>query len=185
MARLLSEGMAQALRDRKPLVLLAEIEHPDGTARMWTGVGPLFWNGYVWTGTSQLGTITPIKNTSDLIIQEIKFTLVGADPEVVATLNDNVRNRSGNVWLGCLEDNGTVVPDAFQVVDATLDYQSFSASEDGTVAVTIAARTGFYTLDRALDEAWTSEEHRLEYPDDSGFDLISGLQNQTLQWTQS
>jgi hypothetical protein len=53
------------------------------------------------------------------------------------------------------------------------------------VAISITARTGFYTLDRALDEAWTSEEQHILYPNDSGLDLISGLQNQTLQWTQT
>jgi hypothetical protein len=54
-----------------------------------------------------------------------------------------------------------------------------------TVAISITARTGFYTLERALDEAWTTEEQKLTYPTDSGLDLISGLQNQTIQWTQT
>jgi hypothetical protein len=79
----------------------------------------------------------------------------------------------------------TVIKDPYQIVDAQLDYQSFSAAADGTVAISITARTGFYTLDRALDEAWTSEEQHILYPNDSGLDLISGLQNQTLQWTQT
>lgn len=175
--------MAEALRRKRPLALLAEIDHPAGAARFWTGIGPLSWNGYVWTGSSTLGTVTPIQHTSDLVVQEINFTLVGADPAVVATLDDDVRNRSGKVWLACLSDSNTVVPDPYQVIDAQLDYQSFAAAADGTVSISITARTGFYTLDRALDEAWTSEEQHVLYPSDSGLDLISGLQNQSLQWT--
>ncbi|MGY4288898.1 hypothetical protein ACVWXO_008118 [Bradyrhizobium sp. LM2.7] len=180
----LTADLAQALRDRRPLALLAEIEHPDGTARFWTGIGVLLWNGYSFAGSSQFGNVTPIKHTSDLVIQEINFTLVGADPDVVATLSDDVRNLAGRVWLTCLREDGSVI-DPFQIVDALLDYQSFSAAEDGTITLQITARTGFYTLDRALDEAWTSEEQKVAYPGDSGLDLISSLQNQTLQWTQT
>lgn len=175
--------MAEALRKRRPLFLLAEIEHPDGTARFWSGVGRLPWNGAIWYGSGALGTITPIKRTSELVIQDLTFALSAADPAIVATLDDDVRNRAGRVWLACRDRSGNVVADPMQIVDAELDYQSFSASEDGKVGIAITARTGFYTLERALDEAWTTEEQKLLYPDDSGLDMISGLQNQTLQWT--
>jgi hypothetical protein len=185
MAPPLTYRMAQALRERNPLALLAEIEHPDGTARFWTGIGKLNWNGLVWTGTSTLGSVAPISNTSDLEIQEINFGLAGVDPAVVAALNDNVRNLSGKVWLACLAQGNNVVADPYLIVDSQLDYQSFSAQADGSVAISITARTGFYTLTRALDEAWTSEEQRVLYPNDSGLDLISSLQNQSLQWTPS
>lgn len=183
MAPPLTSRMADALRKRKPLALLAEIEHPDGAARFWTGIGPLSWNGYTWTGSGTLGSVAPIRHTSDLAIQEINFGLAGVDPAIVATLDDNVRNLAGLVWLACVGPGNSVIRDPFQIVDAVLDYQSFSASEEGTVAISITARTGFYTLERALDEAWTTEEQKLLYPTDSGLDLISGLQNQTIQWT--
>lgn len=179
----LTARMAEALRNRLPLALIAEIDHPSGPARFWTGLGKLSWNGFTWTGSSSLGTVTPIQHTSDLIVQEINFSLVGVDPAIVATLGDNVRNLSGKVWLACLDIGNFVIKDPFQIVDALLDYQSFSAASDGTVAISITARTGFYTLDRSLDESWTSEEQHVLYPTDSGLDLISGLQNQTLQWT--
>src|SRR5690242_9981491 len=98
----LTARMAEALRKRKPLALLAEIEHPSGTARFWTGIGPLAWNGNTFTGSSTLGTVTPIKRTTDLVIQELNFQLAGVDPAIVATLDDDVRNRAGRVWLACL-----------------------------------------------------------------------------------
>lgn len=175
--------MAQALRARRPLFLLAEIEHPDGTARFWSGVGRLPWSGQTWIGAGTLGSITPIRRTSDLVIQELTFALAAVDPDVVATLSDDVRNRAGRAWLACLAPDGGVVADPMQIVDAELDYQTFSAGEDGKVGIAITARTGFYTLERALDEAWTPEEQKLLYPGDTGLDMISSLQNQTLQWT--
>lgn len=183
MAPPLTYRMAQALRARRPLALLAAIGHPAGTARFWTGIGPLQWGGYSWTGSGALGSIAPIKHTSAIAIQEINFAMSGVDPQVVAGLSDSVRNLGGQVWLACMGSNHAVVPDPYQIVDAVLDYQSLSAAADGTVSISITARTGFYTLERAIDEAWTTEEQKLTYPTDSGFDLIPSLQNQDIQWT--
>jgi hypothetical protein len=177
--------MADALRKRRPLALLAEIDHPSGIARFWTGLGLLNWNGFVWTGAGTLASVAPISHSSDLTIQEINFGMSGVDPSIVAGLGDNVRNLSGKVWLACLGYGNAVISDPFQIVDSLLDYQSFSAQADGSVAISITARTGFYTLARSLDEAWTTEEQQLTYPLDSGLDLISGLQAQTIQWTQT
>lgn len=184
MARMMTARLAAALKKRLPLALLAEIEHPDGAARFWTGVGPLEWNGYTWTGASVLGQVTPIKQTTTLAIQEIVFSLAAVDPAIVATLSDDVRNRSGKVWFTCIGPGNSVI-DPFQIVDSELDYQSFSADADGKVGISITARSGFYTLVRALDESWTSEEQHVVYPTDSGLDLISSLQNQELQWTRT
>lgn len=184
MARPMTARMAAALKKHRPLALLAEIDHPSGAARFWTGVGKLTWQGNVFTGSGQLGTVTPVTHTSDLTIQDIQFTMVGVDPVEVAQLNDNVRNLSGKVWLACIEQ-GQVVADPYQIVDAVLDYQSFAAADDGTVSLSITAHTGFYTLARALNETWTTEQQKIDFPGDSGLDLISGLQNQDLQWTPS
>jgi hypothetical protein len=183
MASPLTDRMAQALRAKRPLALLAEIEHPSGTGRFWTGVGKLAWGGYEWTGSGTLGTITPIKHTSDIAIQEITFSMSGVASDVVAGLSDDVRNRAGNVWLACIGKQGRVVPDPYLILQSQLDYQSLNATDAGAVTISITARSGFYSLERALDESWSTEEQHLLYPDDSGFDMISGLTNQTLNWT--
>lgn len=177
--------MAEHVRSRKPIALLAAIEHPSGNAYFWTGAGPLMWNGQKWTGCGQLGSVTPIEHTSDILVQDVQFQMTGVDPAIAATLDDQVRNLSGKLWLAGIRPGPTVVADPYQIMDAVLDYQALSASPDGTVTIAITAHTGFYTLSRALDEAWTTEDQHLTYPGDSGLDLIPGLQNQDLQWTPS
>lgn len=174
--------MAQALRGGAPIVLLAELDHPSGVGRFWSGVGTLEWNGFSWTGAGILGTVTPIRHSNDLSIQEIVFSLAGVDPDVLAKLDDDVRNRAATVWLACLSDRGNVIPDPFVIVDAEMDFQSNNVDEDGTNFLTITSRSGFYTLDRSMNDVWSAEDQRSRYPDDSGLDFISGLQNQTLIW---
>lgn len=182
MAPLMTFRMAEHLRRRRPIALMAEIEHPDGTGRFWSGIGKLYWRGQTWTGSSKLGTVTPIKHTSAIAIQEIQFRMSGVDPETAASLNDDVRNRSGYVWLAGIWKR-SVVPDPFQLMVAQLDYQQLDADEDGNVGVSIIGRSGFYELERNIDEAWTSEEQKTLYPNDTGLDLIPSLQNQDIIWS--
>jgi hypothetical protein len=182
MSRPMSYLMAAAIASGAPLVLLAEIEHPSGTARFWSGIGQLTWDGETWSGIGELGTITPIQHTSAIAIQEIEFTLSGADPAIVATLDDDVRNLSGRAWLAALDQSGKIIEDPIQIVDSTLDFQSHKINDDGTATISITARSGFYSLERALDDVWSAEDQRKIYPDDSGLDMISKLQNQELQW---
>ncbi len=185
MARPMSYEMLAAIKRQAPLILLAKIEHPSGDAYMWSGVGTLTWNGFDWTGMGTLGTIAPIEHSSQIAIQEIQFTLTGADPTEVQKLSDDVCNRSGAAWLACLDERGNVVADPFQIVDSQLDFQSEKIDDDGTATIQITARTGFYTLERAANDVWSAEDQRKTYPDDSGLDLISKLLNQELVWAPS
>lgn len=182
MSRPLTLRMAQALKAGATLIVLAEINHPDGPGRFWTGIGQLVWNGTTFFGSGRLGTISAVKQTSDVSIQEISFALVGVDSDIAADLESTVRNHAGKAWLACLNDKEQVIPDPYQFVDSELDYQTLTAGEDGQVMIAITARMGFYTLERGVNEGWTPENQKRLYPDDSGLDMIPGLQNQDVQW---
>ena len=176
--------MAQALSEGWPRIVFAAIEHPDGTGYFHNGIGTRTWNGHTWTGTGTLGTISPVKHSSEIAIQDITFSLSGLDTTVVSQLNDDVRNLNGSVWLGCLNPvDDSVVADPYLIVDSELDYQVLDAQDNGTTTIQIVAHSGFYTLDRGVEEAWTPENQKLAYPTDTGMDMIPGLQKQDLQWT--
>jgi len=175
--------MGRALSEGWPRGIFAAIEHPSGTAYYWSGIGTRTWNGHTWTGVGKLGTISPVKHTSEIAIQDITFILSGVDAVTIVQLNDNVRNLSGQVWLACFGIDDSVVADPYQLVDCELDYQVFDVQEDGTATISIVAHSGFYTLDRGVDEAWTPENQQLAYPTDSGLDMVPGLIKQDLQWT--
>lgn len=183
MSRPLTLRMAQALKSGAPRALFAEVGHPSGTGRFWTGIGSKAWNGYTWSGSGQLGGVAPIKATSEVAIQEVVFWMAGVDADVVARLNGVVRNLQARVWLACLDNQDAVVADPYPLITAVLDYQTFEAQDDGTSVVTVVARTGFVSLERAIDEAWTPENQRLAFPTDTGLDQIPSLQNKEILLT--
>ena len=175
--------MAAALQDGAPRGLFVAIQHPSGTGYFATGIGSRTWNGQTWAGTGKFGSITPIKHTSDIAIQDITFSISGVDPMVLAGLSDAVENLNGSVWLYCLASDNSVVPDPYQLISSELDYQTFVIDETGMATVSIVAHSGFYTLSRAIEEAWTPQNQGDLFPTDTGLNMVPVLQNQKIQWT--
>jgi hypothetical protein len=185
MAAPMTKRMRDALRKGYPLALLSEIDHPDGLEHYWTGIGELEYGGNTYTGTGFLGSISQVKYTAEIAIQEVALKIRGLPADVAAQLTEEVRNRQALIHLACLDPRGRVVSDPYEVVDGLMDYQAFTAGDDGTVEISVFLRTGFYTLERSIDQAWTPEEHKTLYPTDVGLDLIPVLQNQDLVWTRT
>ncbi len=179
----MTAAMVDALKSGRPRGLLVEIEHPTGTARFCTGVGSRTWNGYTWTGTGTLGTVTPIKQSSEIAIQDIVFRLSGIDADIASRINADVRNLSSTVWLACFDERENVVADPYQLIAPQLDCQRLIVDDDGSTTIEVVAHSGFHTLDRGVEEAWTPENQRTLYPTDTGLDMIPGLQNKDTLWT--
>lgn len=185
MARILTASMANALMLGKPRGLFVSIDHPDGTGYFVSGVRSREWNGQTWRAAGTLGTISPMKRTSEIAIQDIEFRMSGLDLDLVSGLNDDVRNRVGSVWLACFESDDTVIRDPYKLIESELDFQTYEVADDGTTTIAIIAHAGLYTLGRGVEEAWTPENQHLLFPGDTGLDMIPSLQNQDLQWTPS
>lgn len=177
--------MARAIKDRKSLCLLALIDHPDGLFRAWTGIGSLEYAGETWIGLGLLGQIHPVNSVTDLSIQEVRFSLSGVEPETLAMLTGAVRRRSAQAWLAALDDDGKVVSDPFQLLDCEMDTQDFSVDEDGTASIVILARSGFYSLERAVNEVWSDEDQQRRFPGDTGLSDLASLQNQDILWSST
>lgn len=178
----ITRRMRDAIRGGYPLALFAEIDHPAGRVRYWTGVGTIVWAGQTWTGTSILGGVNPVKRTAELSIHEVEFSLSGMPSDALTWLAQDVRNRSAQLWLACIDPLGRVVRDPIEVLDALLDYQTLTAAEDGSVTIALIARAGFYTLERALNDVWSPEDQRARYVTDTGLDDIYRLQQQDVLW---
>lgn len=185
MTSILTAAMSDALRNNAPRCLFVRIENIGSTGYFCTGIRSRTWDGQTWSPVGHLGKITPMKHTSEIAIQDIVFSLSGVEADILSTLNDDVRNLSGQVWLACLDASDMVISEPYQLVDSLLDKQSFTIEDDGTTLIEIVAHSGFYTLSRAIDEAWTPENQKALFSTDTGLDLIPALQNQDLQWTAS
>lgn len=179
---LLTARMREALEAKRPLILLVEIDHPDGLVYVWSRQGDLSYDGKVWKGLGILGRISPMGTTANVLIKEVVFNLAGVPAESLAFLSDNIRNRIARVWIGALENKRKVIADPIQIMEARLDYQDFSVEDDKTATVKLHGQVGFWTLERAIDIVWSPEEQKRTYPLDTGLDLIPSLATKEVVW---
>lgn len=179
----LTARMQQAIKEGRPLYLLAAIDHPDGFVYLWSGTGDLVWDGNTYVGRGALGSLGQIEESSELEIGQRVMTLKGVDPEATQFLAANVRNRTATFWLACLDRQGKVIRDPYLLEEVLMDGQSLPVDEQGRVSVQITAYSGFWNLERAQDIAWSTEEAKLDYPDETGFDMIPSLVNKETKWT--
>lgn len=177
--------MKAALRDGLPTALLAEIDHPDGPAYMWSRAGTLSYDGKAWIGVGALGRVTPVGTTKKLAIREMVFSLRGVPPHAVEFLENSVRNRTARLWLACIRPRRRVVADPIFLAEARLDTQTLRMEENGFATILLKGHTGFTNLERAQNVAWTTEEARKEFEDETGFDMMPGLVNRDIKWRQS
>lgn len=179
---LLTARMREALEKRRPLILLAEIDHPDGVVNVWSRQGDLSYDGKIWKGLGMLGRISPMGTTATLSIREVVFNLGGVPAESLAFIDANIRNRIAQVWIGAMEKKRKVIADPIQIMEARLDYQDYSIDDNLMATVKLHGQIGFWTLERAVDIVWSPEEHKRDFPTDTGLDLVSSLANKEVVW---
>jgi hypothetical protein len=182
---LMTFRMANAFKAGRPVAVLAEVQHPDGTGYFWTGIGPLDHDGRTWTGAGKLGSISVVVWTSEIEINDITFSVSGLSAEDASRLSASVRGKYGRCWIACLDEDGRVVPDPFQYGHVQFDTQAWRIGEDGTATITIVGHPAFYQTARAIDEVWSSQDLQRRFPGDTGLDLLAGMQNKEVQWTRT
>jgi hypothetical protein len=177
--------MRAALEAKKPLALLAEIDHPDGMVRVWSRTGTLTYAGHDWDGLGILGRISPIGTSKTLSIHEVSFQLAGVPAKALEFLSANIRNRIATVWLAAIGPKRTVIPDPLQVMEARLDYQTYAVDDNGMATIALNGQVGLWTLERAVDLVWSREEIIKTYSDETGHDLIPALAQKDIIWKPS
>lgn len=185
--RQLTAELKASLKSRSLcFALLVQVDHPAGMARLWTGVGPLQWSDETWRGIGTIGGVSGVESSGQISIQSVDLTLSGVSREAIAEfLDGEIKGRVARIWWAAISDQGTVIPDPILCAVMSLDTRTYSIADDGGITLKISGQLGLWQLEKPLAWAWSSEQQKLTYPDDTGFDDIPGLINQKLAWTPS
>ncbi len=183
--RQLTAEMKAALKSRSlRYALFVQIDHPNGMARLWTGVGTIQWAGETWRGIGTIGGVSGVEASGQITIQTVELVLSGVSrSEIASFLEGEIKGREAKIWWAALSEQSTVVPDPVLLSVLSLDTRTYAIADDGSVTLKLTGQLGLWQLERPLAWAWSSEQQKLLYPDDTGFDLIPGLINQKLAWT--
>lgn len=148
MARELSAGMKAAIQTGTvyPVILYAG-EFDSGWLRLWSGLGPLTWDGNVYLGAGELGAITAVEETTEVRAGGVTCTLSGIPSSLISLALQNARQGlRGRLWLALLAETGSAhrasllsLPGTAGNNASTADNAALSVTGDIDVRVRAAA----------------------------------------------
>lgn len=145
--------------------------------RLWTGVGPLTWDGKTWTGGGALLRISPIAESSSLQAIGFEVTVPGVQQDKVATGMTAVRkNRPGTVWLMLFDAAGGIILDPYLLQRGKFDTVPIDES-GATCTVTFRYEDRMLDLNTAHERRYTHEDQQQRSPGDMGFSQVELLQD--------
>lgn len=183
MARTITTAMADALAaSHVDLVVLIELDLPDGAVRLNTSAVTVSWDGHDWLGAGAITAIQPIEETTSPQAAALAIQLSGIDPAFVAQIMvDHYQGRAASVWLAAMS-SGEVVDDPIMMFAGFIDEPTIELG--GTATVTLTLENEWARWERAPDLLYTDAEQQAEYPGDTGFRYVEELENLELSWGQ-
>lgn len=161
---------------------LYEGEFTGGFVRLWTGVGPLSWDGKTWQGAGELLGMSEIKQSSRIQADGVQLTLSGMPSSLVSLVSGQARQgKVGTIWLAFLDAAGAIIPDPYIAFRGRLDVPEVGFDGE-TAAITINYESRLVDLQRARERRLTNEDQRIDFPDDRGFEYVPSLQEQVIEW---
>lgn len=191
MPRDITSPMSDALGDSlvKP-VFLVEAQFTSGFLRVWSGIGPLSWNGHTWSGSrantspeTVLVGMTGIQESIEIAANGIKLRASGIQSAMISRVLDDCRqNYPVTVWLGALNlATDALIADPTEAFSGRMDVPTISDSGD-TCDVEITVENALIDLQRPRERRYTHEDQQIDHPGDMGFEYVSQLQELNLAW---
>jgi hypothetical protein len=166
------------------LVLLHELDHPDGYVRAWSGSGPLTYAGQIWYGLGDLVSITGLGGSRETKVRAPVLTLAGVRADQLKFVTAKVRGRRARVSLAALR-RGTkrVDGEPYQLCYATCDLQEHKITRSRGATIEITLNQPLFILDRSPNLSWTPDWLKATYGDDIvGLDDLPGVAQREESW---
>ncbi len=198
MPRTLTTQMVSALT--APIVrtgVFAEIVLTNETLYVWSGLGPMTWNGMTFQGSGTLGKVDGISEDVTVEAKGVKISLSGVPSNMIGEALDNVRlMQPVSLWLVCFDANG--VPITSPVVSFVGLMDKTTIDDDGsTSTITINIENVLADLNRPVARHYTNSDQQLDLALtlqrlglstttlDTGFSHVNVIQEQVVYWGQN
>lgn len=178
--------MQEAKKSPTPrTAIFVAIDHEDGELNLWNGIGANTWGGKTFTGAGALMSVSGIKSDAQPTVQDITIGLSGVDPSMINLTRLKVRGTQAMVWFALLDLSNRVIPDPVLLRQITLDVVSWQMTDEGDANISVVGQSYLWAFGQATRVAWTPEEQKRKYPEDSGLDMVHTIEGQKSAWTQT
>lgn len=154
----------------------------DATLFFHTGLGNVVWNGDTYTGAGNLLGIQLPEESTDISARAATFTLTGIPSSILSVAeNEDYSGRPVKLWYGFLDGDGALIGTPVQQFKGTMDVMTITLDANSPT-ISLTAENELAKLGRTKERRYTSEDQKMEYPNDTGFDYVAGLQDSQFIW---
>lgn len=181
------DSMLAAEFDKAELapIFMLEMETDGGTVYAWTGIGDLVYGGNTYKGTGILGGFERVEETLDNAAVGNTYILNGVESDIAAAAISDIRQGlEATLYLAALDANGKIVGTPLLIDRGFTDVPEL---EDDSQTATIRITTESKAIDRQRPRVrrYTTEDQKIDNPNDRGFEYVEGLQDRKIKWGRS
>ena len=178
----ISNAMLAALvaRDLK-LAIFVEATFASGPVYLWSGFGPIAWNGRTWLGLGSLGKVSPIAEGTTVESRGITLTLSGIDPTLLSSvLGEFLLAAPALVYLG-LFTAGALIASPLTIWAGRMDKPSIKIGAE-TATININCESRLVDMNTSVERRYTADDQQRDWPGDLGMTFVNSIQEMTLYW---
>lgn len=169
---------AVAAGRRVHAAILAEHDFNEGTAYNWTGFGDLDYNGHVYKGTGDLGTIGELFFGDDDAAQPLVCELSGVKPEFVveARRAPTVRGRSQRFYL-LFFDAVTLQPidNPYLLAERVMDVMTYKGVGPTTRTIQLSSEDIWSGRSTTEHASYSQADQDALFPGDVGLEFVAEM----------
>jgi len=158
------------------------MEFDGGDMRVWNGYGDITIDGETYVGSADFLNLGEITETSEVQAAGVSVALTGLDSSLVATaLDEAYQGRPLKIFFGFLDNTGTIIDTPYTIFSGRMDVMTIEDA-GATANINVTAESRLIDLDRSRARRFTSEDQKIDYPDDKGLEMVASLQDTVIIW---
>ena len=162
--------------------LAVRLDIKDDPILTWTGLGTITIDSEQYIGTQNLLNIQPAAESGALEANGVAITLSGIPVSLIAiALAEVYQGRSAKIFIGALDSVGAVVSSPYELFSGFMDTMVI-ADEAETASHSITLENRLVDFERARVRRYTSEDQKIDFPNDKGLEFVADLQEKEILW---
>lgn len=175
----ISPAFVSAIRgNRLARHFLFRMDHDDGPILAWDGVRSLDFNGETYLGVAGRAQIGGVSDSADFQNHELTCKLNAVPLSVLTDTGNRIGGKSVRVTAVWIDAHGLIVDSAI-IFDGQASHLR-TVRNGRTVDLTVHAKAPVSNWSNAPGAFYTDRAQRRQYPDDTGFSRVAGLQNASI-----
>lgn len=184
-----------ALAIQQPIirpVTLVFLDFPDEPIYVSSHTAPISFDGNIFLGVGDLGTVTAVEETASLKASKVDLTLSGiprVDEQgtvlfsaIQTVLSKQYQGRPVKIWQAFMSTTTwQLIADPVLVWIGRMDTPQITASQS-TLSVQLTAEHELTDMDKPRVRRLTNSDQQYDYPGDRGLEYIPALQEKEIVW---